>query len=90
MYDGASAAAEAVLMARRMLPKRQVVAALARAVARLSRDDSHLLERAATELEIVEVPFDRRDRRDRPSRAASGSPTIACSARSPAIPTCSA
>ena len=44
MYDGASAAAEAVLMARRLMPKRSRRRAFARAVAGLPRNHSNLPE----------------------------------------------
>ena len=45
MYDGASAAAEAVLMAHRVVPRKGVVGALARSVAGLPACDSHLPKR---------------------------------------------
>ncbi len=57
MYDGASAAAEAVLMAHRVLPRKGVVAVSRASVAGLPAGDPHLSERAAG-IEIVEVPFD--------------------------------
>ena len=57
MYDGASAAAEAVLMARRVLPKRHVVA-LSRALWADYRSTIHTYLSAQPELELVEVPFD--------------------------------
>ncbi|HKD69784.1 MAG TPA: aminomethyl-transferring glycine dehydrogenase subunit GcvPA [Candidatus Binataceae bacterium] len=57
MYDGASAAAEAVLMAHRLLPRRGVVA-----MSRGLWPDYRLAIRtylsALEEIEIVEVPFD--------------------------------
>ena len=59
MYDGASAAAEAVLMARRVLPKRTVVA-----ISRALWPDYRLTIRTylgpQEEIEIVEVPFDQK------------------------------
>lgn len=57
MYDGASAAAEAVLMARRILPERQVVA-MSRALWPDYRATIRTYLAAQTELELVEVPFD--------------------------------
>lgn len=57
MYDGASAAAEAVLMARRVLPKR-VVVALSRALWPDYRSTIRTYLSAQTPLELVEVPFD--------------------------------
>ncbi|HUO05361.1 MAG TPA: aminomethyl-transferring glycine dehydrogenase subunit GcvPA [Candidatus Binataceae bacterium] len=57
MYDGASAAAEAVLMARRLLPKRSVVA-LSRAVWPDYRATIRTYLSALDGIEIVEVPFD--------------------------------
>jgi glycine dehydrogenase subunit 1 len=56
MYDGASAAAEAVLMARRLMPKRQVVA-LSRALWPEYRATIRTYLSALDGLEIVEVPF---------------------------------
>jgi glycine dehydrogenase subunit 1 len=56
MYDGASAAAEAVLMARRLIPKRQVVA-LSRALWPEYRATIRTYLSALDGLEIVEVPF---------------------------------
>ena len=57
MYDGASAAAEAVLMARRVLPKRHVVA-MSRALWPDYRATIRTYLAAQTDLELVEVPFD--------------------------------
>jgi glycine dehydrogenase subunit 1 len=57
MYDGASAAAEAVLMAHRVLPKRRVVA-VSRALWRDYRETIRTYLSALDHLEIVEVPFD--------------------------------
>ena len=57
MYDGASAAAEAVLMARRIAPRRTVVA-LSRALWPDYRDTIRTYLSAFTDLEIVELPFD--------------------------------
>ena len=57
MYDGASAAAEAVLMAHRIAPRRTVVA-LARALWPDYRDTIRTYLSAFTDLEIVELPFD--------------------------------
>jgi len=57
MYDGASAAAEAVLMARRVLPKRSVVA-VSRALWPDYRATIRTYLAAQTEIELVEVPFD--------------------------------
>jgi glycine cleavage system P protein (glycine dehydrogenase) subunit 1 len=57
MYDGASAAAEAVLMARRVLPKRNVVA-LSRAAWPDYRSTIRTYLSALKGLEIVELPFD--------------------------------
>ena len=57
MYDGASAAAEAVLMARRVLPKRHVVA-VARALWPDYRATIRTYLSAQPELELIEVPFD--------------------------------
>src|SRR5580658_5892472 len=56
MYDGASAAAEAVLMARRILPKRRVVA-LSRALWPDYRATIRTYLSAVSCLEIVELPF---------------------------------
>ncbi len=56
MYDGASAAAEAVLMARRLMPKRRVVA-LSRALWPEYRATIRTYLSALDGLEIVEVPF---------------------------------
>jgi glycine dehydrogenase subunit 1 len=66
MYDGASATAEAVLMARRVLPKRSVVM-LSRALWRDYRAVVRTYLGAQNGLELVEVPFD----------AASGATDIA-------------
>jgi len=57
MYDGASAAAEAVLMAHRIAPKRSVVA-LARALWPDYRATIRTYLSALSAIEIVEVPFD--------------------------------
>ena len=57
MYDGASAAAEAVLMARRLMPKRSVVA-LSRALWPDYRATIRTYLSALSGIEIVEVPFD--------------------------------
>jgi glycine dehydrogenase subunit 1 len=57
MYDGASAAAEAVLMARRMLPKRRVVA-ISRALWPDYRATIRTYLSAQSDVELVEVPFD--------------------------------
>src|SRR5208282_5443324 len=57
MYDGASAAAEAVLMARRLMPGRQVVA-LSRALWPEYRATIRTYLSALEGLDIVEVPFD--------------------------------
>ncbi len=57
MYDGASAAAEAVLMARRLKPKRTVVA-LSRALGRDYRSTIRTYLSALDNLEVVELPFD--------------------------------
>src|SRR6266436_2689249 len=57
MYDGASAAAEAVLMARRILPKRGVVA-ISRALWPDYRATIRTYLSALGGIEIVEVPFD--------------------------------
>ncbi|HYK65340.1 MAG TPA: aminomethyl-transferring glycine dehydrogenase subunit GcvPA [Patescibacteria group bacterium] len=57
MYDGASAAAEAVLMARRLMPKRAVVA-LSRALWPDYRATIRTYLSALRGLEIVELPFD--------------------------------
>src|SRR5580704_4048062 len=57
MYDGASAAAEAALMARRVMPKRAVVA-LSRALWPEYRATIRTYLSAPHGLEIVEVPFD--------------------------------
>jgi glycine dehydrogenase subunit 1 len=56
MYDGASAVAEAVLMARRVLPKRSVVA-LSRALWPDYRATIRTYLSALKGLEIVELPF---------------------------------
>ncbi len=58
MYDGASAAAEAVLMARRLKPERRKVA-LSRALWPDYRCAIRTYLSAFDTLEIVEVPFDR-------------------------------
>jgi glycine cleavage system P protein (glycine dehydrogenase) subunit 1 len=57
MYDGASAAAEAVLMAHRILPGRRVVA-LARSLWPDWRATVRTYLSALGALEVVEVPFD--------------------------------
>jgi len=57
MYDGASAAAEAVLMARRIAPKRSFVA-LSRALWPDYRATIRAYLSAVSSVEIVEVPFD--------------------------------
>jgi glycine dehydrogenase subunit 1 len=57
MYDGASAAAEAVLMARRLMPKRRVVA-LSRALWPEYRATIRTYLSALDGLDIIEVPFD--------------------------------
>jgi glycine dehydrogenase subunit 1 len=57
MYDGASAAAEAVLMARRIAPKRSVVA-LARALWPDYRATIRAYLSAVNGIEIIEIPFD--------------------------------
>lgn len=57
MYDGASAAAEAVLMARRVMPKRRVVA-LSRALWPDYRATIRTYLSALDEIELVEIPFD--------------------------------
>ena len=57
MYDGASAAAEAVLMARRVMPKRRVVA-LSRALWPDYRATIRTYLSALNGIEIVELPFD--------------------------------
>lgn len=57
MYDGASAAAEAVLMGRRILPKRGVVA-IARTLWPDYRATIRTYLSALEGLEVVELPFD--------------------------------
>ncbi|MGH8013664.1 MAG: aminomethyl-transferring glycine dehydrogenase subunit GcvPA [Candidatus Binataceae bacterium] len=57
MYDGASAAAEAVLMARRLLPQRNVVA-VSRALWPDYRDTIETYLSPQNELEVAELPFD--------------------------------
>jgi glycine dehydrogenase subunit 1 len=57
MYDGASAAAEAVLMARRLMPTRSIVA-LSRALWPDYRDAIRTYLSALQGVEILEVPFD--------------------------------
>jgi len=57
MYDGASAAAEAVLMARRLMPRRPVVA-LSRALWPDYRATIRTYLSALAGLDIVELPFD--------------------------------
>jgi glycine dehydrogenase subunit 1 len=57
MYDGASATAEAVLMAHRVTPKRTRVA-LSRALWPDYRDTVRTYLSALENLEVVEVPFD--------------------------------
>ncbi len=57
MYDGASAAAEAVLMARRIAPKRSIVA-LSRALWPDYRATIRTYLSAVPGIEIIEVPFD--------------------------------
>lgn len=57
MYDGASAAAEAVLMARRIAPKRSVVA-LSRALWPDYRATIRTYLSALSGIEIIEIPFD--------------------------------
>jgi glycine dehydrogenase subunit 1 len=60
MYDGASAAAEAVLMARRVLPRRSVVA-LSRGLWPDYRLAIRTYLSALPEVEVVEIPFDAHD-----------------------------
>jgi len=57
MYDGASAAAEAVLMARRILPKRGVVA-IARSLWPDYRATIRTYLSALDGIDVIEVPFD--------------------------------
>jgi glycine dehydrogenase subunit 1 len=57
MYDGASAAAEAILMAHRVLPKRHVVA-IARALWPDYRATIRTYLSALGTLELVDLPFD--------------------------------
>jgi glycine dehydrogenase subunit 1 len=57
MYDGASAAAEAVLMARRISPKR-TLAAISRALWPDYRDTIETYLSAQDEIEVAEIPFD--------------------------------
>lgn len=57
MYDGASAAAEAVLMARRVLPRRNVVA-LSRALWPDYRLAIRTYLSALEGIDVVEIPFD--------------------------------
>ena len=57
MYDGASATAEAILMAHRVLPKRHVVA-LSRALWPDYRATVRTYLSALGTLELIEVPFD--------------------------------
>ncbi|HXN87442.1 MAG TPA: aminomethyl-transferring glycine dehydrogenase subunit GcvPA [Candidatus Binataceae bacterium] len=56
MYDGASAAAEAVLMARRIAPKRTKVA-LARSLWPDYRETIRTYISAIKDLEVIEIPF---------------------------------
>jgi glycine dehydrogenase subunit 1 len=57
MYDGASATAEAVLMAHRIAPKRSIVA-LSRALWPDYRATIRTYLSAVTQVETIEVPFD--------------------------------
>jgi len=57
MYDGASATAEAVLMARRVLPKRSVIA-ISRALWPDYRATVRTYLSAQKKVQLVEVPFD--------------------------------
>ena len=57
MYDGASATAEAVLMARRLKPKRKTIA-VSRALWPDYRDTIRTYLSALSGIEIVELPFD--------------------------------
>src|SRR5260370_4312968 len=57
MYDGASAVAEAVLMARRLLPKREV-GAISRALWPDYRATIRTYLSAQTDIDLVEAPFD--------------------------------
>jgi glycine dehydrogenase subunit 1 len=57
MYDGASAAAEAILMAHRVLPKRHIVA-ISRALWPDYRATIHTYLSALGTLELVDLPFD--------------------------------
>src|SRR5271165_464850 len=57
MYDGASAAAEAVLMARRIAPRRSMVA-LSRALWPDYRATIRTYLSAVSGVELIEVPFD--------------------------------
>ncbi len=81
MYDGASAAAEAVLMAHRVMPKRRVVA-LSRALWPDYRETIRTYLSALDAISrLVELPFDPPIRRDRSGGPRSASPTTACCAR---------
>jgi glycine dehydrogenase subunit 1 len=57
MYDGASAAAEAVLMARRIAPKRSIVA-LSRALWPDYRATIRTYLSAVSGVDVIEIPFD--------------------------------
>jgi glycine dehydrogenase subunit 1 len=59
MYDGASATAEAVLMARRLKPKRTTIA-VSRALWPDYRDTIRTYLSALSGIEILELPFDNR------------------------------
>jgi len=62
MYDGASAAAEAVLMARRISPKKSVVA-LSRALWPDYRATIRTYISALKGIEVIEIPFDEKSGR---------------------------
>jgi len=77
MYDGASATAEAVLMAHRLLPDRRTVC-LSRALHPHYRDTVRTYLRGLADLEVREVPFASDGRTDAAALGAACGPGTLC------------
>jgi glycine dehydrogenase subunit 1 len=77
MYDGASAMAEAVLMARRVLPGRRTVW-LARALHPQYRDTLRTYVRGLGDVELRELPFTAEGRTDLAALKAALGPDVLC------------
>jgi glycine dehydrogenase subunit 1 len=77
MYDGASATAEAVLMARRVLPERRTVL-LARALHPHYREVVRTYLRGLSEIEVREIPFGGDGRTDPDALQAALGPGTLC------------